>query len=187
MNTRIQLLLISSVSFIAIGATTPVVLADNANSMPTSEAPPQSQAPASYGPGYGMGPGMMGGYGPGYGMGPGMMSRQPTNETPMLPSAHTPASALLGYIRGQNLPCLQCHDVSTPRFGPAFVSVARYFAAIPNARRTLAAYITHGIGPMPAGLASDEQAADLAKLILARRPRQLAPPIEQQPNIGIAQ
>ncbi len=26
-----------------------------------------------YGPGYGMGPGMMGGYGPGYGMGPGMM------------------------------------------------------------------------------------------------------------------
>ena len=29
-----------------------------------------------YGPGYGMGPGMMGqGYGPGYGMGPGMMGR----------------------------------------------------------------------------------------------------------------
>ena len=26
-----------------------------------------------YGPGYGMGPGMMGGYGPGYGMGSGMM------------------------------------------------------------------------------------------------------------------
>jgi Spy/CpxP family protein refolding chaperone len=26
-----------------------------------------------YGPGWGMGPGMMGGYGPGYGMGPGMM------------------------------------------------------------------------------------------------------------------
>ena len=26
-----------------------------------------------YGPGFGMGPGMMGGYGPGYGMGPGMM------------------------------------------------------------------------------------------------------------------
>ncbi|MGP1691481.1 MAG: Spy/CpxP family protein refolding chaperone, partial [Giesbergeria sp.] len=26
-----------------------------------------------YGPGYGMGPGMMGGYGPRYGMGPGMM------------------------------------------------------------------------------------------------------------------
>ena len=31
--------------------------------------PPQG----GYGPGYGMGPGMMGGYGPGYGMGPGMM------------------------------------------------------------------------------------------------------------------
>lgn len=29
--------------------------------------------PGGYGPGYGMGPGMMGGYGPGYGMGPGMM------------------------------------------------------------------------------------------------------------------
>ena len=29
--------------------------------------------PNFYGPGYGMGPGMMGGYGPGYGMGPGMM------------------------------------------------------------------------------------------------------------------
>jgi Spy/CpxP family protein refolding chaperone len=31
--------------------------------------PPQG----TYGPGYGMGPGMMGGYGPGYSMGPGMM------------------------------------------------------------------------------------------------------------------
>ena len=31
--------------------------------------PPQG----AYGPGYGMGPGMMGGYGPGYGTGPGMM------------------------------------------------------------------------------------------------------------------
>jgi Spy/CpxP family protein refolding chaperone len=29
--------------------------------------------PGPMGPGYGMGPGMMGGYGPGYGMGPGMM------------------------------------------------------------------------------------------------------------------
>jgi Spy/CpxP family protein refolding chaperone len=32
-----------------------------------------SQPYGGYGPGYGMGPGMMGGYGPGYGMGPGMM------------------------------------------------------------------------------------------------------------------
>jgi len=38
--------------------------------------PGQHMAPGmmgGYGPGYGMGPGMMGGYGPGYGMGPGMM------------------------------------------------------------------------------------------------------------------
>jgi Spy/CpxP family protein refolding chaperone len=34
-----------------------------------ADPPPQG----AYGPGYGMGPGMMGGYGAGYGMGPGMM------------------------------------------------------------------------------------------------------------------
>ncbi|MFZ0484841.1 MAG: hypothetical protein WAL93_15755, partial [Desulfobacterales bacterium] len=35
-----------------------------------------AQMAQGYGPGYGMGPGMMGqGYGPGYGMGPGMMGQ----------------------------------------------------------------------------------------------------------------
>jgi Spy/CpxP family protein refolding chaperone len=37
------------------------------------QAVPGGGAPMPYGPGYGMGPGMMGGYGPGYGMGSGMM------------------------------------------------------------------------------------------------------------------
>jgi Spy/CpxP family protein refolding chaperone len=39
---------------------------------PAAMAAEETQAPP-YGPGWGMGPGMMGGYGPGYGMGPGMM------------------------------------------------------------------------------------------------------------------
>ncbi|MGA7983949.1 MAG: hypothetical protein WCA01_02090 [Burkholderiales bacterium] len=46
----------------------------------TVAAPSFADSPADYpqmtrgyGPGYGMGPGMMGGYGPGYGYGPGMM------------------------------------------------------------------------------------------------------------------
>jgi Spy/CpxP family protein refolding chaperone len=73
MNKGIRLLLISTASAVAMGAATSVVLAANDNSTPASEVSTQSQAPAGFSPGYGMGPGMMGGYGPGYGMGPGMM------------------------------------------------------------------------------------------------------------------
>jgi protein crumbs len=62
----------SMLAAVTLALASPVLMAEE-NSGNDSGPSPQ----ARYGPGYGMGPGMMygPGYGPGYGMGPGMMHR----------------------------------------------------------------------------------------------------------------
>ena len=110
---------------------------------------------------YGMGAGMMG---PAM-MGPGMMGPPGGTGTP---AQVNPARAetLLSYIHEQSPACLQCHVVSGVSFGPSFALIAANNAHLADAEQRLAAHIAHGFGRMPPGLASDAQAAQLAKLIL---------------------
>lgn len=103
----------------------------------------------------------------GMGMGQGMMggtqgSRDDSNAT--INPSH--ANALLNYINNQGLQCLQCHAVSTSGFGPSFASVAIRYTNKDNATNILSDHIAHGFGRMPPGLATNEQATQLAKLIL---------------------
>ncbi|TXH73958.1 c-type cytochrome [Thiobacillus sp.] len=110
---------------------------------------------------YGMGAGMMV---PGR-MGAGMMA-SPGDASPQAPVNPARAKALLSYLHDQSPACLQCHGVSNASFGPAFASIAANYAHQPDAEQLLATHIAHGFGRMPPGLASDAQAAQLARLIL---------------------
>lgn len=107
---------------------------------------------------YGMASGMMG---------PGMMG-SPSGSAEASQAAVNPARAevLLSYIHEQNRACLQCHVVSGTSFGPSFASIAANYASQADAEHLLATHIAHGFGRMPPGLASDAQAAQLARLIL---------------------
>jgi len=100
-------------------------------------------------------------------MGAGMMG-SPRGDTEASPAAVNPAhaKALLNYIHEQAPGCLQCHAVSGASFGPSFGSVAAHYAGRVDAETLLAQHIAHGFGRMPPGLASDTQAAQLARLIL---------------------
>lgn len=105
-----------------------------------------------------MGPGMMG---------PGMMgSSRGISEASPAPVNPAHARALLDYIHEQDPACLQCHVVSGASFGPSFASIAARYGGQAAAQQLLARHIAHGVGRMPAGLASDTQAARLARLIL---------------------
>lgn len=107
-----------------------------------------------------------------YGMGSGMMGHNmmgsPGGGVEASPVQAKPAraEALLGYIHDQDRACLQCHRVSGGSSGPSFVSIAANYAGQANAEQLLAQHIAHGLGRMPPGLASDAQAAQLARLIL---------------------
>jgi len=100
-------------------------------------------------------------------MGPGMMG-SPRGGTDASPAPVNPshAKALLDYIHEQDPACLQCHVVSGASFGPSFASIAARYAGQGGAEQLLAGHIAHGFGRMPPGLASDTQAAQLARLIL---------------------
>ncbi len=94
----------------------------------------------------------------------GMSSR--SGETSPVPVDPARANALLGYIHAQNLQCLQCHKISNAGIGPSYGSVAVRYAHQEDATQILSNHIAHGFGRMPQGMASDIQAAELAKLIL---------------------
>lgn len=100
-------------------------------------------------------------------MGHGMMgsSRSPGEPLPVRVKPAR-AKALLSYIHDQSRTCLQCHAVSAASLGPSFASIAANHSGQANAEQLLAKHIAHGFGRMPPGLASDAQAAQLARLIL---------------------
>ena len=108
-----------------------------------------------------MGPGMMGAGT----MEPGMMGSAPPQAAPEGEKTDH-GGALVVYIQAQRLACLQCHGVDTSGFGPAFALIAANYAKQPDAARLLAEHMAQGYGRMPGGLASDAQAAQLAKMIL---------------------
>lgn len=100
-------------------------------------------------------------------MGPGMMgSPRGGAETSSAPVNPAHVKALLNYIHEQNPVCLQCHVVSGTSVGPSFASIAANYSGQADAEHLLATHIAHGFGRMPPGLASDTQAAQLARLIL---------------------
>ena len=108
-----------------------------------------------------MGAGMMGAGT----MGSGMMGSAPRQAAPEGENTGH-GGALVVYIQTQRLACLQCHGVETSGLGPAFALIAANYAKQPDAARLLAEHIAQGFGRMPGGLASDAQAAQLAKMIL---------------------
>lgn len=73
---------------------------------------------------------------------------------------------LIDYIHQQNLPCLQCHQLTTGSYGPGFKVVARQYRDKPDATNTLTNHIVNGYGFMPSGLASQAQAEVLADKIM---------------------
>ncbi len=100
-------------------------------------------------------------------MGPGMMgSPRTTGEPSPVRVKPARAKALLSYIHDQSRACLQCHAVSEASLGPSFASIAANYSGQADAEQRLATHIAHGFGRMPPGLASDAQAAQLARLIL---------------------
>lgn len=76
------------------------------------------------------------------------------------------SEALLAYIKHENLVCLQCHTVSHAAVGPSFALIATNYAQQKDAKQVLSKHIAHGIRTMPAGLATESQAKQLAKLIM---------------------
>lgn len=123
--------------------------------------------------------GMMGG------MGCGMMRRQLMQQMPQGVLANYLAESangrtysfdsrraehLVQYVWKQGLPCLNCHTVGEPAYGPPFSAVAAFYKARPDANNLITSRISYGFGRMPAGIASAEQAAALANLILALSP-----------------
>lgn len=122
---------------------------------------------------YGMGPGMMGS---GM-MGPGRMG-SPPGSAEASPATVDPAraDALLAYIHEHDPACLQCHAISGASFGPSFASIATRYAGQSGVEALLAQHIADGFGRMPPGLASEAEAARLARRILELADR---PPLNQ--------
>lgn len=103
-------------------------------------------------------------------MGSGMMGQGSDEGTAPASVDSKRADALLGYIREQNLSCMQCHAIAGSGFGPPFAAIAEHYANRTNVESTLAEHIRQGLGRMPAGLADKTQAAQLARLIMELKP-----------------
>ena len=125
----------------------------------------QAQMPGGYGGAMG---GMMGGGGM-MGEGPGTMGN---GERTPAAGAVDPAAAraLAGYVQEQRLACMQCHAIEGGGFAPSFALIAQSNAGRPGAADVLRQSILRGIGGMPAGLASPDQAKVLSQRILDLAP-----------------
>ena len=107
------------------------------------------------------------GYGRMMGQG-GMMGAYPQAPQPRAQAgadAH-PRQALLDYIGQQGLACMQCHAVDEAGYAPSFMQIAQYYAQHPGRAGEVPPSIVQGIGAMPGGLASPDQAKVLGRLIL---------------------
>lgn len=112
-----------------------------------------------------MGGGMMGG---------GMMGGGTGAPAEGQAAAGPAARHLVEYVRSNGLACFSCHTVYSNGMGPALVDVSRRYHGQRGARQMLADSIAHGIAgkwrgypAMPGGLASPEQAKELAAMILS--------------------
>lgn len=112
-----------------------------------------------------------GGYGGMMGQG-GMMGASPqAPEGDRQPQAQTgvdahAAQTLQDYVRQQHLACMQCHTVDEGGVAPSFAQIAQYYAQHPGRAGQVRPSIVQGIGGMPGGLASPDQASVLSRLIL---------------------
>lgn len=185
----IELIFVLSVAGTAIEQTMPVASAESGTEPPNGyQGQGDGMGPDMMYP-YDIGPGMMhpNGMGPDmmhpYGMGPGMMypyrpgmPYYPTRPSapgypPATPQASGPfnrvdADQMLGYIRARGLPCLQCHSIADPGFGPPFTAIAQVHMGQKDEKGIIESRILHGFGRMPPGLANNEQAKTLANLIV---------------------
>jgi cytochrome c len=102
-------------------------------------------------------------------MGPSMSASSTINGN----SSEIAARPLIEYIRKQRLNCFSCHAVSKRGRGPSFSEIAHRYAGDPNVEKTLTSSIARGVsrkwrgyGRMPGGLATPEQASELAHFIM---------------------
>jgi len=104
-------------------------------------------------------------------MGSGMMGGTRPNGGGGAPSDNS--GSLGSYIQSQGLSCMSCHAMAGNGLGPPFTDIARRYKGQAHAKDDLANSIANGVSgrwqgypPMPGGLASPSQAAELARLIL---------------------
>lgn len=126
----------------------------------------RAQMGGSYGGMMGQG-GMMGAYPQ------APQQAQPSQAQPGAGADAHPAQTLLDYIRQQGLACMQCHAVDEGGYAPSFLQIAQYYAQHPGQADVVPPAIVQGVGAMPGGLASPDQAKVLGRLILdlAKAPR----------------
>jgi cytochrome c len=67
----------------------------------------------------------------------------------------------------KNNGCMNCHDISTKKVGPAFKDVAAKFKGKADAEKTLVAQLKDGKGH-PAVKASEAEIATMVKFVLAQ-------------------
>lgn len=104
-------------------------------------------------------------------MGQGMMKGGADRSTASEPATHGAPNKeaevrLARYISDHNLSCLQCHAMTASVLGPSFYAIATSSAHNPATVRRLVDSIVHGVGRMPAGLATEQQALQLVNDIL---------------------
>ena len=114
---------------------------------------------------------MGGGHGGMMGLGGMMGASPPAPEQAQPPQAQAgadahPRQALLDYMRQQGLACMQCHAVDEAGYAPSFMQIAQYYAQHPGQAGAVPPSIVQGIGAMPGGLATPDQAKVLGRLIL---------------------
>ncbi|MGA7799512.1 MAG: c-type cytochrome [Gammaproteobacteria bacterium] len=82
------------------------------------------------------------------------------------------ASQLTSYVQSNGLACMSCHGVTEKKVGPAWIDVAQKYQHDAKAVSMVADRIQNGgVGswgqtPMPPGMATHEQAEELAKMIM---------------------
>lgn len=82
------------------------------------------------------------------------------------------SAALLRYVSDHGLACMSCHSVDAKGVGPAWIDVAKKYHNDPHALALLTDRIhnggsgTWGSTMMPPGMATPQQAHELAKLIM---------------------
>lgn len=108
-------------------------------------------------------------------MGPGMMGSSGASQSSSNngSASEVAAKPLEAYIGNRHLTCFSCHAVTGNGMGPPFVEIAHRYKGQSEATNILADSIAQGVSGkwqgypgMPGGLASHQQARELAHLIM---------------------
>jgi len=101
------------------------------------------------------------------GMGQGMMqgTSNGSTQSDSVTVDQAYSRKLQTYVQDQHLQCMQCHAVSGAGIGPSLAAISARYLNRKDATKVLGERIANGFGRMPGGLASRQQAQELASLI----------------------